>query len=120
MTTNTDITIYHKHIDQTTRLDTYTRYVVYGALWEECKAVNLANNGLADADSLRVYIPYAHMNGAEISAGDVIVRGICEKDISTDYSLAKLQKEYKSSLVTAVDKKDYGSPALWHYEIGGK
>lgn len=120
MTTNADITIYHKYVDPGTRLDAYDRHTVSQVLWEACKAVNVIKSGMAESDAFRVYIPFAHMGSAEVQAGDIIIRGFCEKDIGPDFTVRDLQQQYQAMFVTSVDKKDYGSPALWHYEIGGK
>ena len=42
MTTNADMTVYHRSVDPETRQDIYARYLVYGVLWEERKAANVA------------------------------------------------------------------------------
>lgn len=120
MTTNADITIYHRTVDQNTRLDAYDRHTVSRVLWEACKAANVIDSGMEDSDAFRVYVPWVHVRNAVIAVGDIVVRGVCEKEISAEYSVAALLKEHFGFLVTSVDKKDYGSPVLWHYEIGGK
>lgn len=120
MTTNTDITIYHRYVNPDTRLDAYSRHTVSQALWEACKAVNVIKSGLDEADSFRVYIPYTSAPDLAVSPGDIIARGIIETEITADFPVSKLQESHECMTVTSVDKKDYGSPALWHYEIGGK
>ena len=104
MTTNADMTVYHRSVDPETRQDIYARYLVYGVLWEERKAANVIESGLEDADAVTVYVPIDAMEGVLIDRGD----------------MARLQREYSCALVTSVDRKDFGSPALQHYEIGGK
>lgn len=120
MITNTDITIYHRGIAPDTRMDAYVRYPVYGVLWEERQAVNVINSGLKDADKVTVYVHINNMSGVIISNGDVIIRGICDREITADYRIAQLQRDYPSAVVTSVDKKDFGSMRMRHYEIGGK
>ena len=120
MTTNADMTVYHRSVDPETRQDIYARYLVYGVLWEERKAANVIESGLEDADAVTVYAPIDAMEGVLIDRGDMIARGIVEKEVSLDYPMARLQREYSCALVTSVDRKDFGSPALQHYEIGGK
>lgn len=120
MITNTDMTIYHRVVAPDTRLDTYVRYLVYGVLWEERQAVNVISSGLKDADKVTVYVHIDNMSGVAVANGDVMVRGICDREITTDYRIAQLQRDYPSAVVTSVDKKDFGSMRMRHYEIGGK
>lgn len=120
MITNTDMTIYHRRVAPDTRLDTYVRYPVYGVLWEERQAVNVINSGLKDADKVTVYVHIDNMSGVAVANGDVMVRGICDREITINYRIAQLQRDYPSAVVTSVDKKDFGSVRMRHYEIGGR
>lgn len=120
MITNADMTVYHRVVMPDTRQDAYTRYPVYGVLWEEKRAVNVINSGLKGADAVKVYVRLDRMDGVVVKNGDTIIRGICDREITEDYRIAQLQRDYPSAVVTSVDKKDFGSPRLQHFEIGGR
>ena len=120
MTSNTDITIYHRYVAPGTRLDAYDRHTARRVLWEECKAVNVIKSGMESSDAFRVYVPYQALSGIPVAPGDIIAKGLVTKEIGADYTVAKFQKEHICFLVTSVDCKDFGNPGLWHYEIGGK
>lgn len=120
MITNADMTIYHKSIDPETRLDSYERFPIYGVLWEERKAANVLKSGLESADAVTIYVSLANLSDAPVSHGDVVVRGICDKEITPGYPIQSLKKDNVGAVVTSVDKKDFGSAKMHHYEIGGK
>ena len=69
MTTNANITIYHRYVDPDTRLDGFRRYPVYNVLWEENKAANIIASGLESADAVTIYVQIDHMDGVEIDNG---------------------------------------------------
>lgn len=119
MITNTEITIYHKYTDPSTRLDAYSRRLGVHALWEGRRAASVESGGMKEDDSVTVYIPFANAPELLIAPGDLIVRGRCTREISDDFPVRELQKQFIVRTVTSVDLKDYGCPALWHYEIGG-
>lgn len=116
MKPNADITIYHRYTDSATRMDAYTRTVYRGVYVFDCKAANVSKSGLADADSVKIHLKETDLN---VSEGDFIALGICETDISSDYPIKQLQKDYRCIVVTKVDVKSYGNRNLRHTEIGG-
>ncbi len=116
MKPNADITIYHRYTDSATRMDAYARTVYRGAYLYDCKAANVDKSGLADADSVKIYLRATDLIVAE---GDIIASGVCEVDISANYPVKQLQKDYRCITVTKVDVKNYGSRNLQHTEIGG-
>ena len=120
MTINANITIYHRYVDPDTRLDGFRRYPIYNVLWEENKAANIIASGLESADAVTIYVQIDHMDGAEIDNGDIVIQGLCDTDISQDYTIAQLQQDYRSAVVTSVDRKNFGSRIMQHYVIGGE
>lgn len=135
MKTNSDITIFNKHVDPTTRGEVWQRTQIVGVTWENSKAANVLRSGLIEADKVAVYIPYAR--GASylsprawqalsvktgrwtLQAGDVLVRGLISEDIDADYTISNLKAEYDDVMVVrSVDLMDAGSQALWHWQVG--
>lgn len=131
MQTNTNITIYNKYFDKTTRADKYKRIVINSVFWDENKAVNRIQSGLDSADKLLVVIPFrnavqaSYLNPKEfegiegtftLQAGDRIVKGAIDYEITT--KVTDLDKEYEAYTITSVDTKDFGSPHMRHWEIG--
>lgn len=114
MEPNATITIYHKTYDAATRMDVYTRSVMSGVYLFETKAVNVANSGLSDADSIVLHAPV----NTEVEVGDTIVLTESTADINNTYTLSKLRSNYRCVTVTKVDYKRYGSKRLQHVEIG--
>ena len=136
MKTNADVTIYNKYLDKTTRLDKYKRTVVRDVFWDEKKAVNRLQSGLESADHVLLLIPFDYSSNSEylspiefekledktsyftLQVGDRIVKGDIDFEISG--KLSDLDKQYEAFTITSVDKKDFGSPHMRHFEVGGK
>lgn len=136
MITNGNVTIYNKHFDKATRLDKYQRTVIYDVFWDEKKAYNRVQSGLESADNVLLLIPLEMSCNREyvspkkfnkledksghftLQTGDRIVKGDIDFEISSKVS--DLDKEYEAFTITSIDKKDFGSPHMRHFEVGGK
>lgn len=57
MITNTELTVYHKTFNQTTRLEEWTRYNYSKVWWFGGKGANI-NKGYENANDVDVRIPY--------------------------------------------------------------
>lgn len=134
MKTNADCTIFNKYVDPATRTERYQRTQIHKVVWENRKAANvIASGGNIAADQAAVYIPMAR--GADylqpvewlaltnktgkwtLKAGDVIVKGLIDEDISP----SALKAKYNDVLeIASVDTMDQGSPRMWHWQIGGR
>lgn len=132
MYTNTNITIYNKYFDKDTRLDAYKRKVIRNVFWDESEGTNRLQSGLIDADKVLALIPFESLDMGSYVApnqydgkddtftfkiGDRVVKGEITLEItkSTD-----LDKEYKAYTVTSIDKKDFGSKKMRHFELGAR
>ena len=132
MYTNGSMTIYNKYLDKVERLDAYKRTVIKNVFWEEKKASNRLQSGLIDADHVLALVPYESLRMGEyvppkqfegkegtftFKLGDRIVKGEITLEItkSTD-----LDKQYDAFTITSVDKKDFGSKNMRHFEIEAK
>lgn len=100
------ITLYHKNGE------TWDKHIVEGVLWDNLKARLMRRQGIDSADKAIVYIP-AVFNGVirdiPITDGDVIVKGIYDKEI------VRSTKELENALfVTSVADYDFGTDmACW-------
>jgi len=77
MITNTDITIYHKGIDETTRLETWTRFY-YKDCWWFGQDGSVIRDGYQVNNRVAVRIPYEtneNLNISNFSVGDIICMG---------------------------------------------
>lgn len=136
MRTNSNITIYNKYFNKSTRLDDYQRTVLKGVFWEDRKATNRLQSGLQDADEVSIIIPFKVSSGKRylsprefekvedksscftFQEGDRIVKG--DIDFEIDGKVSDLDKEYETFTITSVDTKDFGSKHLRHWEVGGR
>jgi hypothetical protein len=116
MKTPHDVTIYHKSVVNSA--ESWSRAQVKGVLWEDRKAANVLRSGLLEADRVAVYIPLAR-GELSIKGGDVLVKGLVGDAISGSFTISDLKRKYADvATVRSVDRMDYGSPALQHYQIG--
>jgi hypothetical protein len=130
MYANADITIYNKYYDMATRLDKWKRTQLKGVFWDNVKAANVNKSGMESADGVSVHIPFSLSNGYvepklftglvdtwTLQMGDKICLGLIE----TDYTkITDLEKQHSNVHgITKVDRKDFGSQHMRHWEVGG-
>ena len=144
------VTIYNRTIDinPSTFVETVTHYitVISGVLLIANKAANIRDTGLESADAVTLFIPFGAVakdgttqavkqyvspidfqNAADKSGlwtlsnndgNTFFVKGeVIETGKDEDFINAKYDDCYR---VTSVDKKDFGSAGLQHFEVGGK
>jgi hypothetical protein len=116
MITNGEITVYHKTIDNNTRLEKWIRYN-YEKVWYFGGKGASINEGYENANDVNVRIWYDLNNGLDINnfaIGDILVRGNLSKDIETQQDLS----EYEIYSITSITNNNYGNSK--HIRIGGK
>ena len=116
MLTNADCTIYHKVYDKATRLDRCERTQYCSVTWYAKQAATVGENGLMAADTLTVRIPVTTSSSAPAAVGDIIVRGLLDKDITQPKELGT----YEHYTITAVRDNHRGSSFIQHWRIEGK
>lgn len=129
MYTNANITLYNKYYDAVARLDKWKRTQLLGVFWDSCKGANVKKSGMETADSVIVFIPLningyvgpKQYTGAEgtwtLNQGDKICKGLIDQDFT---KISDLEKAYSDVYdITKVDKKDFGSANMRHWEVGG-
>ena len=115
MITNSAITIYHKGIDATTRLEKWTRYN-YSKVWYFDSQVASVGQGYNDANKVQIRIPYKlndNLDASNFAKGDIIVKGTLNIDIDTQNDL----QEYKIYNITSINDDNFGKNP--HIHIGG-
>ena len=132
MITDSDITIYHRTVNAVTRIPEWHSTQIANVHWEESQGVNIASSGLSNADSVKVFIPYASLvdltyvdpkqyTGAaktfSIQPGDYVVKGLITDAIT---SSSDLEKKYSSAVKvrTADNRVDGVMQRLWHIALG--
>lgn len=119
MYTNADCTIYHRIYDNASRQERYQRQVLNGVFWEDRKGANVIRSGMEKANQATIYIPFS-VGSFVLKPGDRIVRGIVNMEIDGS-KISALEEAYTDVLtVTSIDRMDYGSQGMQHWEVGGR
>lgn len=121
MLVNSSLTVYHKGLDEKTRLETWTRYN-YGnenddKVWFYGGKGASTNEGYENANDVKVRIPYdinPNLNIQNFKIGDILVQGHLDLDIKTQSDL-KYCNFY--NITSVVDNK-FGNNQ--HIHICGK
>jgi hypothetical protein len=75
------------------------------------------SSGFLKADAVVVYIP-TYNRTIEINPGDVLVKGIVQREISDTYKMSDLENDYPNVVrVTIVDVQDYGTSVMHHLKV---
>ena len=115
MLTNNKVTIYHKTLDKTTRLEKWTRYN-YDNVWVfEHRSASITNQ-IDNANNIEIRIPYSlnNININNLKTADVIVAGHLDLDINTIQDL----KNYNTYVIDNITDNQNGYNQ--HIHIGGK
>lgn len=112
MTTNTDITIFRKVLDNTTHSYKWERIYIEKCMYQENQNSSF-NEGLTESKVVRVFIPMEYVGENTFTAGDLIVKG--NKEPITKET--ELTNRFK---VINVLVKDYGSSNIQHIELVGE
>jgi len=118
MRTNADCTIYIKSVNPTTRTEEWTSVQVRGVMWENRKAANVIQSGMLEADQATIYIPLER-GPLNLQPGFVIVKGLVYDAIHSGFTMADLKRKHPDVLtIRSVDRMDYGSAQMQHWQIG--
>ena len=117
MRTNSSMTVYSKSV--VGGVDSWSRFIIPAVEWENARiATTLQAGGTIEGDKVSVFIPITP-NNFTINPGDYIVKGSVYDDISSTFTISDLKRKYSTAaVVREVNKLDFGSPALQHWEIG--
>lgn len=130
------ITVYSSIEDQVSFEVTRHITVLRGVFMDSAKASNVRTSGLEGADSVNLFVPFnvSASNGKRyvdpkeferaankeeiwtLRVGDFFVKGEVVEDKDFQYINLNYDDVYR---ITKVDKKDFGSEAMRHWEVGG-
>lgn len=135
------VTVYSTIEDSVTFEETRYITVLHGVFMDASKAANVRTSGLEGADSVNLFIPFSvratdgvsllekrYVDPKEFGAtadksgiwtlriGDFFVKGDVVEDKDQAYMEANYDDVYR---ITKVDKKDFGSESMRHFEVGG-
>ena len=114
MITNSKLTIYHKILDEATRLEKWERHN-YDKVWFFGGKGAGINKGYDNANNVDIRIPYSSkININNIKIGDILVKGNLTLDITTQQDL----KKYEIYNITSINDNNFGNNP--HIHIGGK
>lgn len=116
MLVNNGLTIYHKSLDEDTRLEKWTRYNYNNAWFFGGKGAGL-RKGYDNANDVEIRLPYDSNNNLNINnfaIGDIIVQGTLSLNINTQNDLS----DYLTYNITSINDNKFGNNQ--HIHIGGK
>lgn len=137
MITNADMTLYN----QIPGPDgpTWQRTQIKGVFWEDGKKVNVGETGLVSADLTVVFIPFSNTAGYlkpvefrrakdrtehfTLDNGDIVVRGLTDFELTSEKGANEkaLRQQYDDVMtIVSVEKNDFGSPEMQHWEVTAK
>lgn len=131
MMTNTKMSVFNRYKEPFTNNVSYKKHVVEHVFWDDSLGINL-NTGYENADKVNIYIPFDknksdlenykepkqyNGNGWTLQNGDFIIKGeVAESEVDRIKDL----KAYEVFEITVIDKKDFGSYNMQHFEIRGQ
>ena len=115
MITNSSLTIYHKVINKTTRLEEWIRYNYPHVWWNGGRGARV-NKGYDNANDIDVRIPYNEnkIDIKNVKIGDILVKGSLKINITTQKDLSN----YEIYNVTSINDNNFGNNP--HVHLGGK
>lgn len=116
MLTNSSMTLYHKELDENTRLEKWVRHFYEKVWWYGGKGTS-TQMGYENANDIQIRIPYdnnENLNIDDFSIGDIVCKGNTKKDITTQSELNGVEL-YN---ITAITNNEYGNNK--HVHLGGK
>ena len=116
MIINNSLTLYHKGVNKTTKLETWTRYNYEKVWFFGGKGAGL-RKGYQDANDVEIRIPYElndNLDFRNFAIGDIIVQGLLDTDIAKETELNNHQI-YK---ITSINDNKFGINQ--HIHVGGK
>jgi len=115
MLVNSGVTIYHKILDEETRLEKWVRYNYDNVWFFGGKGAGMFK-GYENTNNVELRLFYANnpnMNINNFAIGDIIVQGIIETNIDTQEDLSS----YTIYNITSINNNNFGNNQ--HIHIGG-
>lgn len=105
MITNSKLTIYHKKLDTSTKLETWTRFN-YNNVWAFKKSGSNRNKGLENSNSIDVRLSYEYydLNIDNFSKGDIIL----PEEVTIDITSPKDLSNYTIYYIRSINNNTFG------------
>lgn len=116
MLVNSSLTVYHKILDEETRMPKWIRFNYENVWWFGGRGAGISK-GYKDANDVEIRIPYDANTGLNIEnlkIGDILIQGTLENDITTQQDLSN----YEVYNITSINDNKFGNNQ--HIHIGGK
>lgn len=116
MICNSNLTVYHKTLDEETRLEKWIRFNYENVWFFGGKGAGI-NKGYENANDVEIRIPYddnENLNIGNFSIGDIVVEGTLNTEIETQQDLL----DYNFYNITSINNNNFGSNQ--HIHLGGK
>lgn len=134
MRVDKNITLFNRVV--VNREDVLLKTYIYGVHWEDVEGVNNNTSAGLQVDKSTIYIPFtAKASDGKIykspksfqkdregsftfKKDDIIIKGIVEDEYRTLVEMEKALDDVR--VISSVDKNDFGSFEMQHYEIGAR
>lgn len=116
MICNSNLTVYHKTLDEETRLEKWIRFNYENVWFFGGKGAGI-NKGYENANDVQIRIPYdinENLDFRNFAIGDIVVQDTLETDIQTQQDLSN----YDVYNITSMNNNDFGDNQ--HIHLGGK
>lgn len=114
MISNSDLTLYHKTFNKTTKLEEWTRYNYNNIWWFGGRGAGI-NKGYDNANDVEIRIPYTlNPDIKNFSVGDILIKGEVNLNITRQQDL----NDYEVYNIISINNNNFGNSP--HIHIGGK
>lgn len=113
MVTNSACTIYKLQKE-----NVYERVPIAAVFWQENAGISFQKYGPQNANRVTIFIPIPQNFEPEV--GDFILKDNIETELDGSKKVSVFMQEHAVFRIMTVDKNDYGSPPLRHFEVGAK
>lgn len=127
---DTDVTIYNYRYDSVTKTESWKRTQIEGVSWYGGQKISVGDKGLNSADAYVIRIPLNKTGGFllpekydaldnhwTLQAGDIIVKGLLDQEITKKVELSSVSQKF---VVTGFSDNRRGIPLLQHIKVDGK
>lgn len=121
METNTDITIFHREIDDSTGIYVYKKIYYEFVNWQGGLGASI-NKGYEQANDVTMWIPKEEngiedVNKFDFIIGDFVCKGKIEEQINKESDLKKYAQVFN---IKTIIPQDLGDDEMQHIQIGAK
>lgn len=86
--------------------------------WEDTQGTNINKTGSTAVDNVRIFIPLATAEMDDRTG--YLVKGNCSFTPTGDQSIRELVTQGAAMTISSIERYDFGSPAMHHWEVYAK